>query len=113
MTVKLARNLTKKHVYPTNLEKMNVLRAVQTFSPQVIAAIEHLQENTGGDSTLYVFSKASSTIHFKKTIKRWFDIHDTTYAGSGQKSPISNTDVPRLLWLANEFTSYKEGIQEN
>ncbi|KAH6933448.1 hypothetical protein HPB50_015014 [Hyalomma asiaticum] len=24
MTVKLARNLTKKHVYPTNLEKMNV-----------------------------------------------------------------------------------------
>ncbi|KAH7941274.1 hypothetical protein HPB49_011539 [Dermacentor silvarum] len=113
MTVKLARNLTKKHVYPTNLEKMNVLRAVQTFSPQVIAAIEHLQENTGGDSTLYVFSKASSTIHFMKTIKRWFDIHDTTYAGSGQKSPISNTDDPRLLWLANEFTSYIEGIQEN
>ncbi|KAH7958884.1 hypothetical protein HPB49_006121 [Dermacentor silvarum] len=113
MTVKLARNLTKKHVYPTNLEKMNVLRAVQTFSPQVIAAIEHLQENTGGDSTLYAFSKASSTIHFMKTIKRWFDIHDTTYAGSGQKSPISNTDDPRLLWLANEFTSYIEGIQEN
>ncbi|KAH7953707.1 hypothetical protein HPB49_011506 [Dermacentor silvarum] len=113
MTVKLARNLTKKHVYPTNLEKMNVLRAVQTFSLQVIAAIEHLQENTGGDSTLYVFSKASSTIHFMKTIKRWFDIHDTTYAGSGQKSPISNTDDPRLLWLANDFTSYIEGIQEN
>ncbi|KAH6940612.1 hypothetical protein HPB50_003012 [Hyalomma asiaticum] len=45
MTVKLARNLTKKHVYPTNLEKMNVLRIVQIFSPQVTAAIENLQDN--------------------------------------------------------------------
>lgn len=42
MTIKLARNLTRKHVYPSNLEKMNVLRAVQIFSPQIIAALEHL-----------------------------------------------------------------------
>lgn len=41
-----------------------------------------------------------------KTTKRWFDIfhsHDTTYTGSGQKSPISKTDDPRLLWLEHEF----------
>lgn len=112
MTVKLARNLTRKHVYPTNLEKMNVLRAVQIFSPQVIAAIEHLQENAKGDPAFYIFRKASSTVHFMKTVKQWFDIHDTTYAGSGNKMLITKADDTRLLWLTGEFTSYMEGIQQ-
>lgn len=83
ITVKLARNLTETLVYPANL-KMNVFRAVQIFSPQVIAAIERLQESAGVDSALCVFSKANSTIRFMKTIKRWFDIHDTAY---GRKQP--------------------------
>ncbi|KAH9379935.1 hypothetical protein HPB48_008579 [Haemaphysalis longicornis] len=113
MTVQLARTITKKHVYPMNLEKRNLPQAVQIFYPQVIAGIEHLQENRGGDSTLYVFSKADSTIHFMKTIKRWFDIHDTTYAESGQKRPISKTDNPRLFWLEQEFIAYIEAIQES
>lgn len=113
MTVKLARNLTRKHVYPSNLEKMNVLRAVQVFSPQVIAALEQLQENSSGDPTLHLFKGASSTIHFMKTMKQWFDIHDTTYTGSGQKMPICEKNDPRLSWLENEFSHYVQGIQEN
>ncbi|KAH7977952.1 hypothetical protein HPB49_004035 [Dermacentor silvarum] len=40
-------------------------------------------------------------------------IDEASIKPNGQKSPISNTDDPRLLWLANEFTSYIEGIQEN
>lgn len=47
-----------------------------------------------------------------KTIKEWFDIHDTTYAGSAQKRPISTKDDPRLVWLENEFPCYVKGIQE-
>ncbi|KAH8032476.1 hypothetical protein HPB51_025929 [Rhipicephalus microplus] len=31
---KLVRNLTQKHVYPTNFEKLSVKRAVEVFSPQ-------------------------------------------------------------------------------
>ncbi|KAH7957081.1 hypothetical protein HPB52_015086 [Rhipicephalus sanguineus] len=49
-TVKLARNLTRKHVYPSNLEKMSVLRAVQVFAPHVSAAVEHLQQDSTGDA---------------------------------------------------------------
>lgn len=110
MTVKLARNLTRKHVYPSNLEKMNVLRAVQVLSPPVIAALEHLQENSHSDRALFVFKEASSSIHFMTAMKKWFDIHDTTYKGSGQKVPISEEDDVRLLWLEGEFPSYIKNI---
>ncbi|KAH6942561.1 hypothetical protein HPB50_007967 [Hyalomma asiaticum] len=110
-TVKLARNLTRKHVYPSNLEKMNVLRAVQIFSPQVTAALEHLQQNSTGDARY--FKEASSTICFMKTMKKWFDIHDTSFNGNGHKSPIFSRDDCRLVWLKNDFTSYVEEIQQN
>uniref|UniRef100_A0A224YVA8 p-20 hm n=1 Tax=Rhipicephalus zambeziensis TaxID=60191 RepID=A0A224YVA8_9ACAR len=60
-TVKLARNLTRKHVYPSNLEKMNVLRAIQTFSLQVTASLSHLQENRRGDPALYSFREVTPT----------------------------------------------------
>lgn len=36
MTVKLAKNLTRKHICPSNLGEMNVRHAVQIFSPQVL-----------------------------------------------------------------------------
>lgn len=88
-TVKLARNLTRKHVYPSNMEKMNVLRAVQVFSPQVIAALQHLQANFRSDPAARTFKEAGPTIDFMKKIKQWFDIHDTTYSGSDCKTPIS------------------------
>ncbi|KAG0423688.1 hypothetical protein HPB47_000533 [Ixodes persulcatus] len=112
MSIKLARNLTRKHVYPSNLEKMNVLRAVQVFSPQVTAALEHLQQNSRVSSLLSTFRDATSTINFMKVMKKWFDIHDTTYNGSGCKMPISREDDDRLLWLQNEFCSYVKTIQE-
>lgn len=111
MTVKLARNLTRKHVYPSNLEKMNVLRAVQIFSPQVSAALEHLQENSRNDPELAVFGKVGSTLHFMRTMKDWFDIHDTSYGGTGRKAPITDVDDDRLLWLEDYFTCYLKKIQ--
>lgn len=111
MTVKLARNLTRKHVYPTNLEKQNVLRAVQVFSPQVCAALQHLQENYRGDRALNHFKDAGATIRFMKTVKEWFDMHDTSFAGSGYKAPICSPHDNRLLWLENTFTVYIKNVQ--
>ncbi|KAH9366648.1 hypothetical protein HPB48_000591 [Haemaphysalis longicornis] len=111
-TVKLARNLTRKHIYPSNLEKMNVLRAVQVFSLQVTAALCHLKENCGGDPSLYSYRGASQTIFFMNMMKQWFDVHDTIYKGSDHKRPISNKDDPRLLWLEKEFTDYINEVQD-
>ncbi|KAH7933928.1 hypothetical protein HPB49_019322 [Dermacentor silvarum] len=44
LTVRPVRYLSRKHVYPNNIEKMNVGRAVQVLSPAVTAALEHLKE---------------------------------------------------------------------
>ena len=44
--IKAVRNLTIKHIEPTNFEKMNVGRAVLIFSPPVTAALEFLHENS-------------------------------------------------------------------
>lgn len=46
------------------------------------------------------------TTRFMKTMKEWFDIHDTTYTGSAQKRPISMKDDPQLVWLENELSCY-------
>ncbi|KAH7933921.1 hypothetical protein HPB49_019155 [Dermacentor silvarum] len=40
MIVKPVRKLTRKHVFPNNIEKMNVKRALEIFSPSVTAALE-------------------------------------------------------------------------
>lgn len=42
---KLVRRLTRKHVFPTNLEKMNVRRALDVFSPEVCINASHNAKN--------------------------------------------------------------------
>ncbi|KAH7950535.1 hypothetical protein HPB49_025511 [Dermacentor silvarum] len=91
---------------------MNVLRAVQVFSPQVTAALQHLQANFRSDPAARTFKEAAPTIDFMK-IKQWFDIHDTTYSGSDCKTPISQQDDYRLLWLENEFVNFMKNVQQD
>ncbi|KAH6943709.1 hypothetical protein HPB50_025634 [Hyalomma asiaticum] len=91
---------------------MNVLRAVQIFSPQVTAALCHLQENRCGDPALYSFREVSPTVLFMKMMKQWFDVHHTVYNGSDNKKPISDENDHRLLWLEKDFTCYVRNIQE-
>lgn len=43
---KLVRCLTKKHLWPSNFEKMSVARAVAIFSPQVKHAESFYRNNT-------------------------------------------------------------------
>ncbi|KAH8040137.1 hypothetical protein HPB51_009393 [Rhipicephalus microplus] len=47
LVVKPVRYLSRKHVYPNNIEKMNVARAIQVFSPDITAALEHLRDQAG------------------------------------------------------------------
>ncbi|KAL1478898.1 hypothetical protein MTO96_052284 [Rhipicephalus appendiculatus] len=74
-------------------------------------AVEHLQQNSTGDAR--DFKEAGSTVFFMKSVKKWFDIHDTSFNGSGHKAPIFRSDDDRLLWLKNEFISYVEKIQKS
>ncbi|KAH7982528.1 hypothetical protein HPB52_005471 [Rhipicephalus sanguineus] len=91
---------------------MNVMRAVQVFSLQVIGALEHLR-NLRGNSSIVLFKDAASTINFMKAIKRWFDIHNTTYSGNDCKLPISKQDDIRLLWVENELPGYIKRILDS
>lgn len=110
--MKGARNLTRKHVYPSNLEEINALRAVQTFFLQVMAALSHLQENCCGNPALYSFREVTPTILFMKMIKQWYDIHDTECKGSENKRPIFEENDLRMVWLEKDFTCYIKNVQE-
>ena len=66
-TVKPVRFLSKKHVYPSSFEKMNVKRAVQVFSPPVTAALE-VYKSEAGKCTPKLFSDAEPAISFMKNM---------------------------------------------
>ncbi|KAK8780086.1 hypothetical protein V5799_018573 [Amblyomma americanum] len=46
-TVKPVRFLMRRHLYPSNIEKMSVKTAVQIFSPPVTAALEYMKSQAG------------------------------------------------------------------
>jgi hypothetical protein len=73
MPIKPVRYLTKKHLYPNNFEKMNVLRAVQIFSTTVTASIKFLKE--AGDQD---FQEVGPTITFMENMYKFFQIHNVS-----------------------------------
>ncbi|KAL1475603.1 hypothetical protein MTO96_037172 [Rhipicephalus appendiculatus] len=75
--VKPVRFLTRKHVFPTNMEKMNVQRAVQVFSPPVTAAMKVLQEQAGHTCDAS-FAGVGPTVQFMDTVHRWFVLMDVS-----------------------------------
>jgi hypothetical protein len=61
LIIKPVRFLTKKHLYPSNFEKINVRPAVQLFLPPVTAALEYLRKySTSQDD----FSTSKATITY-------------------------------------------------
>ncbi|KAH7973689.1 hypothetical protein HPB49_004011 [Dermacentor silvarum] len=72
LTVRPVRYLSRKHVYPNNIEKMNVGRAVQVLSPAVTAALEHLKEQAGHTCSVS-FASTGPSITFMKCIYRCQD----------------------------------------
>jgi hypothetical protein len=69
MPVKPVRYLTKKHLFPSSFEKMNVLRAIQIFAPTVTASLKFLQEAV--DSR---FLEVSSTISYMENMYHFFQV---------------------------------------
>ncbi|KAH8032426.1 hypothetical protein HPB51_025182 [Rhipicephalus microplus] len=69
LVVKPVRYLSRKHVCPNNIEKTNVARAIQVFSPDVTAALEHLRDQAGHTSSVS-FTAAGQTIVFMQNIHR-------------------------------------------
>ena len=117
LVFKPVRNLTRKMVYPSNLEKMNVKRAKLLFSESITAALE----TCASVASEYFPDKESlqATVDFMKIIKKWYDIHDicnTTHAYTSRnydKLHFFSVSDERLLWLTETFLPYMKKIQES
>lgn len=115
---KLVRFLTRKHIEPNNLEKMNVKRAVQIFWPQVIAALKFLKQNPSSHPNAPFFSNANSTILFMEYVQKWFLLHNIS--NRSQYINLNDTDRKhffdvsdeRLDWLENDFLPYIQNLHE-
>ncbi|XP_049522070.1 uncharacterized protein LOC125944788 [Dermacentor silvarum] len=114
--VKPVRFLTRKHVHPTNIEKMNVRRAVQVFSPPVTAALKLLTEQAGHTCDAS-FAHFGSTVVFMDTMYRWFVLMDVS--NCTQHIHQNDPDCKqyecerdeRLGWLETEFLNYLAEIK--
>jgi hypothetical protein len=106
--------LTKKHLYPSNFDKMNVLRAVQIFSSTVTSSLQFLKETE--DSS---FQEVEPTIIFMETMYKFFQIHNvsnrTQYIRSFDSNIAPYVDISdeRLSWLHATFTNYIDDIQSS
>jgi hypothetical protein len=113
LIVKPVKFLTKKHLYPTNFEKMNVRRAVEIFSPQVTAALSYLEKYKNPD-----FLGSQPTIKFMEFMYTFFKIHDvsdkTQYFRKQEpiSAPYVNINDERLIWLVETLPSYVNTLQE-
>ncbi|KAH8025445.1 hypothetical protein HPB51_018591 [Rhipicephalus microplus] len=93
---KLVRNLTQKHVYPTNFEKLSVKRAVEVFSPQacIRKGVNPFSVSVTHSQILYCLP----TIELMEMIFKWFTIHNirnTTFhvvSRDQNRMPFSSPD---------------------
>ncbi|XP_075538562.1 uncharacterized protein LOC142572968 [Dermacentor variabilis] len=114
--VKPVRFLTRKQVYPSNIEKMNVSRAVQVFSPPVTAALKVLKEQAAHTVDIS-FASVGPTVQFMETVHRWFLLMDLSNCVQhiDQKLPESKqyetADDIRLTWLLTSFLEYLEEMK--
>ena len=110
------RHLTRKMVYPSNLEKMNVKRAKLLFSDPVTAALE----TCSSVASEHFVDKGGlqATLRFMKMMKKWFDIHDICNRTQGHfsrnvdKLHFFTISDERLEWLVDVFLPYLEKLQE-
>ncbi|XP_070395811.1 uncharacterized protein [Dermacentor albipictus] len=109
--VKPVRFLTRKHVFPTNIEKMNVKRAIQVLSPAVTAALKLLQEQAGHTCDAS-FAGVGPTVEFMDTVHRWFMLMDVSnctqhiHQNNADCKQFEFTSDERLIWLETSFLDY-------
>jgi hypothetical protein len=106
--------ISASYLFPSNFEKMNVLRAIQIFVPTVTASLKFLQE--AGDSR---FLEVSSTISYMENMYHFFQVHNVSnrqhYIRSldSAVAPYIHVSDERLQWLNTTFPSYIDDIQQN
>ncbi|KAH9384431.1 hypothetical protein HPB48_026438 [Haemaphysalis longicornis] len=115
--VKPIRFLTRKHLYPSNIEKMSVKLAVQLLSAAVVGALKYFQEQAG-HTTDVEFASAGPTIHFLEVMQKWFTLMDVSncqqyvHCNNIDCRPFTAVDDERLDWLENDFIDYVEDLRE-
>ncbi|KAH6938348.1 hypothetical protein HPB50_008854 [Hyalomma asiaticum] len=78
--VKPVRFLTRRHLYPSNIEKTGMKTAVQVFSPLVTAALQYMMSEAGHTCDVE-FASVGPTLEFMMMMHRWFvmvDVSNTT-----------------------------------
>jgi hypothetical protein len=114
LPVKPVKYLTKKHLFPTRFEKMNVRRAIQVFSPSVTAALRFLKE--AGDEQ---FSDVDATISYMENMYHFFKVHNVsrryqyTNTLDSSEAPFVHISDERLHWLNTTFQKYIADIQQS
>jgi hypothetical protein len=107
LPVKSVKYLTKKHLYPTNFEKMNVLRAVQIFSPSVTSMLKFLKE--AGEPRFRDVAVVS-TISYMENMYNFFQVHNVSSRSQYIRSldsciaPYIHVSDKRLSWLNVTFS---------
>ncbi|KAL1482467.1 hypothetical protein MTO96_033775 [Rhipicephalus appendiculatus] len=115
-TIRPIRFLTRKHVFPSNIEKMNVMTAVQLFSATVITALKYLRDQAGHSCDIE-FASVGPTVEFMEAIHKWFTCMDVSnvqqhiHRNDEDARQFSDTDDPRLEWLEGEFLFYIEQLK--
>ncbi|KAH7965348.1 hypothetical protein HPB49_006266 [Dermacentor silvarum] len=108
-TVKPIRFLTRKHLYPSNIEKMNVRSAVQLFGVAVTAALKHLKDQAGHTCDLE-FASAGPTIKFMEAMQKWFTLMDRSKSGAPEHGLIAHQDRGSLFYPTQELVKLLIGL---
>ncbi|KAH8039806.1 hypothetical protein HPB51_008914 [Rhipicephalus microplus] len=115
--VKPVRFPIRKHVYPTNIEKMGVRTAIQIFSPPVTAALSFLKDQAVHTCDTK-FANVAPTMEFMTNMYRWFVLMDVSnceqhiHQNNPDTRQFSDTKDPRLHWLELVFLEYIELLKE-
>jgi hypothetical protein len=114
MIIKPVKFLTRKHIKPNTFEKMNVLRAIQIFSPVITNLLIYLQQNA---TSRCDFSNTGATINFMHIMYRFFKIHDASdrqqhiHQLDPDSAPYKQITDERLNWLKTDFPKYIQDLQ--
>ncbi|KAH6942939.1 hypothetical protein HPB50_012246 [Hyalomma asiaticum] len=116
-TVKPIRFLTRKHLYPTNIEKMSVKHAVQTFSPPVTAALHYMKSQAGHTYDIE-FATVGPTVEFMEVMHRWLVLMDVSntqqhiHKNNPDTRQFSDPNDSRLEWLEETFLDYLKKLKD-
>lgn len=114
--VKPVRFLSRKHILPTNLEKMNVQRAVQVFLLPVTEVLQFMQQQAGHTCDVS-YAGVGPTVESMSNVHKWFLLmNNSNYAqhihrNLPESKPFEYADDARLTWLDSGFVNYLQDFK--